>query len=190
MSDNWLRTRLARLVLAATLSASLVLGGAFVALDQLHSVPADALHHPGPAATDQQSRAQAVRAAQNVVTVAGLRTTTAGYLLMSCKDRENPPYRGAVYLTFAIPADAAADTYLPEVVAKLLAGGWSPGLPPGNHALASTLTKDELTASIYRHDDNPDLGILRVYGECRNVTDHHADPTGWVDVTGEFGPAG
>lgn len=167
--------------------ASLLLGGAFVMLDQLHSVPDDALHQAGPPATDQQSQAQAVGAAKAVVAVTGLRTTTAGYLLMSCKDRDNPPYRGAVYLTFALPAATSADTYLPDLATKLVADGWTKGLPPGNHAFASVLTKDEVTASIYRHDDNPGLGILRLYGECRNTTDHHADTTAWVDITGEFG---
>ena len=27
---------------------------------------------------------------------------------------------------------------------------------------------------------------MQVYGECRNVTDHRLDTTGWVDITAEL----
>lgn len=182
----WLRTRGVRPLMAATLGLNLLLGGTFLAVDQLHAKPADALRPSGGSATDAQSRSQAVGAAQRIVTVAQLRATTAGYLLMSCKDADSPPYQGAVHLTFAIPSNARADTFLHTVAAALLADGWTEGLPPGGHPLAKTFTRDAVSAIIYRHDDDANLGVLRVYGECRNNNDHHSDATTWLDITGQL----
>lgn len=190
MRANWLRSTQARSLLAVTLGTSLLLGGAFLAVDQLHATPADALDRPGPALSDQQSRVQAVGAAKDVVAAAQLHTTSAGYLLMSCRDRENPPYQGAVYLSFTIPAGTRADVYLPGVAKALVADGWVEGLAPGGHPYGKSLSRNAVTALIYRDDDNANLGVARVYGECRNTSDHRRDMTGWVDVTGEINPGG
>lgn len=181
-----MRTRNIRVLVAVALAVPLLLGTAFVAVERLHPAPAAALEHPVDPVSDDQSRAQVVQSAQHVVTVAGLPTTSAGYTFMSCKDRDDPPYQGAIYLTFAVPAAAQADTYLAGVAAKLAEKGWSEGLPPNNHALAKIFTKDAVTVVIYRHDDDPRLGVLRVYGQCRNMSDHRGDATTWTDITDQF----
>jgi hypothetical protein len=183
---EWLRSRWARPVIAAALAVPLALGGAFLAVDRLHTGPADALNHPGNPASDEQTEAQVVESAQQIVAAAGLQTTTAGYLLMSCKNRDDPPYQGAIYLTFALPAGTGPDTYFPTVAGALVGRGWKEGLPPADHTFGKTLTKDAVTALIYRHDDDISLGVLRLYGECRNTNDHHNDTTAWVDVTGQL----
>ncbi|OBH12534.1 hypothetical protein A5695_16305 [Mycobacterium sp. E1747] len=157
-----------------------------VMLDRLHSMPADALDHPASPVSDDQSRAQVVESAQDVVAAAALWTSSAGYSLMSCKNRDDPPYQGAVYLTFAVPAATQAETYFARIATTLATHGWTEGLPPNNHAFAKALTKNAVTVIVYRHDDEPTVGVLRVYGQCRNVTDHHADATAWTDITGEF----
>jgi hypothetical protein len=89
----------------------MVAGGAFLAVDRLHSSTADSVEHPGPAATDAQTQTEVVELARDIVAIAGLHQATAGYLLMSCKDRDDPPYQGAVYLNFLLPADISADEY-------------------------------------------------------------------------------
>lgn len=187
MRADWLRSTPARSLLAATLGTSLLLSGAFLAVDQLHARPEDALDRPGPPLSDEQSRSQAVSAAHDVVSAAQLRVTTAGYLLMSCRDRDNPPYQGAVYLSFTIPADTRADVYLPAVTRALTADGWAEGLSPGGHPYSTSVSKGAVTALIYRDDDTANLGVARVYGECRNTTDHRTDSAGWVDITGQIG---
>lgn len=187
---GWLSVKQARLLIAAMLAVSLVLGGAFLAVDRLHSTPADALNHPDRPANDEQSQAQAVGAARHLVSVANLHPTTAGYLLMSCTDRDNPPYQGAIYLTFTVPAETHADTYLPAIAAALVADGWTQGLPPGGHAFGKTVSKDGVTAIVYQQDNDDRRGVLRLYGECRNMSDHRTDTTGWVDVTGQLDQPG
>ncbi len=127
-----------------------------------------------------------VEPAQHIVTRAGLQTTSAGYLLMSCKDQKDPPYQGAIYLTFAVPAGVGADTYLPTIAAALVTDGWVEGLPPNNRMFGRALSKDAVTAIVYRDSDNPNAGVLRVYGQCRNMNDHRNDTTGWTDITGQF----
>jgi hypothetical protein len=175
-----------RALTAAALTASLLLAGAFLAVDRLHSTPADFLDHPANPVGDEQTQAQVVESARQIVTVAGLDTASAGYSLMSCKDRYDPPYQGAIYLTFALPAGARAFAYFPAIVGALVARGWTEGLPPNNHTFGTTLSRDAVTAIIYRHDEDPGLGIVRVYGQCRNMNDHRNDATTWTDVTERF----
>jgi len=181
-----LRTRQIRALIAAALAVSLLLGGAFLLMGRLHSTPSDVLDHPLNPVTDEESNAQVVEAAKQLVTLAGLQTTSASYVLMSCKNRDDPPYQGAIYLTFALPAATTANTYLTTIEATLVTHGWTEGLPPNGHAFAKTVAKNAVTVIIYRHDDDPSVGVLRVYGQCRNVNPHRNDTTAWIDITDQF----
>ena len=187
---EWLRSKQVRALTAATLAVSLLLGGAFLSVDRLHSTPLDALNHPANPVTDDQSEAQVVESAKQVVALAGLQTASAGYSLMSCKDRESPPYQGAFYLTFALPAAARADAYFPAIAATLVTHGWTEGIPPNDQPFAEILSKDGVTVIVYRQSDDPSLGVARVYGQCRNVNDHRKDTTTWIDVTDQFARTG
>jgi hypothetical protein len=179
---HWFPSTHVRALTAVALGACLVLGGAVVSVDRLHTTPADVLDHPAETVTDEQSAAQVVESAKQIVTLTGLRTASAGYTLMSCKDRDDPPYQGAVYLTFSVPASAPAAAYLPEISATLVDHGWAEALPPGDRALAKTLSKDAVTVMLSRHRDDPGVGVLRIYGQCRNMNDHRKDATSWVDI--------
>ncbi len=181
-----LRSKRIRALIAVALAIPLLLGAAFIVVDRLRSSPADALDHPASPLSDGESRAQVVQSAQNIVATAALQTSSAGYSLMSCKDRDDPPYQGAIYLTFSVQAAAPADAYFARIAATLGDQGWAAGLAPNNHAFAKTFTRDAVTVIIYRHDDEPRLGVLRVYGQCRNMNDHRRDATTWTDISGEF----
>ncbi len=102
---EWLRSTQVRVLIAAALTASLLLSGTFVSVDRLHTTPADIIDHPANPVTDDQSEVS-VEAARQIVTLTGLKTASAGYTLMSCKNRDDPPYQGAIYLTFTLPAAA------------------------------------------------------------------------------------
>jgi hypothetical protein len=188
--SEWLRTPAARALLTGALSMSLTLGGAFLAVDRLHSSPAAAVEHPAHPVSDEQTQAEVVEQAKRLVAAAGLQNATAGYLLMSCKDRDSPPYQGAVYLNFALPAGAHTDTYFQgifeHIAATMVARGWHEGTPPNQHAFGKTLSNDGVTAVVYRDDDHPNLGVARLYGQCRDMTDHRSDTTGWVDITDQI----
>lgn len=185
-SGDWFRTRAGRGAVAAALVMCLLLGGAFLLVEKLHSSPGDIVDHPANALSDAAAEAQVVEAAKQIVAVAGLQTTAAGYLLMSCKSPDGPPYQGAIYLTFGLPAGAYGDGYFREIAAALAKQGWTQGLPPAEHVFGRTLSKDAVTAIIYRHSDDSRLGVLRLYGSCRNMNDHRTDTTAWIDITDEF----
>jgi hypothetical protein len=46
-----------------------------------------------------------------------------------------------------------------------------------------TLNKDGVTAIFYPNTDYSNLGIMQLYGECRNMTNHRNDNTAWTDIT-------
>ncbi|KAA8960511.1 MAG: hypothetical protein F6Q13_13440 [Mycobacterium sp.] len=157
-------------------------------MDRLHASPAAAVEHPAHPVSDQQTEAEVVEQAKRLVAVAGLQQATAGYLLLSCKDRDSPPYQGVVYLNFALPAahpDTSFAGIFEHIAATLAAHGWQQGRPP-NHMFGKTLSKDGVTAVIYRDDDQPGVGVVRLYGQCRDTTDHRTDTTGWADVTAQI----
>ncbi len=185
-----LRSKQVRALTAAALTISLLLGGAVLLVDTLHSTPSDAIDHPANPVTDDQSEAQVLDSAKQIVTLTGLQTSSAGYTLMSCKNRDDPPYQGAIYLTFALPAAARPDTYFPTIGATLVAHGWTEGIPPNDHAFAKILSKDGLTVIVYSQSDEPSVGVARVYGQCRNISDHRKDTTAWIDITDQFTKAG
>ena len=180
---SWYRSTAARALLAAALTVSLLLGGLFVLIGKLHSSPADALDHPAQPVSDDQSETQVLEPAKQIVTTAGLQQSTAGYLLMSCKDVSDPPYQGAIYLNFAVPADVRADTYFRGIADAMVEHGWRQGIPPSRYTYGATLYRGEVTAIVYRDNNVPDLGVLRLYGQCRNMNDHRYDRTAWADVT-------
>lgn len=169
---------------------SLLLGGAFVLVGRLHSTPSDSLDHPADPINDDQARAQVVESARQLVIVTGLHTTSAGYSLLSCTNRYDPPYQGAIYLTFAIPADTRAYNYVPAIASVLVAHGWIEGRPVDNRAFGKTFTKDAVTAILYPRDEDPGLGVVRLYGQCRNMNDHRNDTTAWIDITDQFTKTG
>lgn len=183
---EWYRSAAVRLWVAAALTLSLLLGGLFVLVSRLHSSPSDFLDHPAHPITDEQSESQVVVPARQIVTSAGLQAPKAGYLLMSCKNHEDPPYQGAIYLNFAVPDNVRADTFFSTVAAVLLEHGWKEGVPPSRYVYGRTLYRDDVTAIIYRDGDYPSLGVARLYGQCRNMNDHRKDTTAWTDITDQI----
>ncbi len=172
--------------MVAVFAVSLLIGGAFLVVSALRPPPSEKLDHPANPVSDDATAAQVVAPAKQIVSLAGLQTKSAGYLLMSCKNQNDPPYQGAIYLTFSLPAGARPDTYFKTIATTLVARGWTQGLPPNGHLFGETVSKDAVTAIIYPHGDDPGLGVLRTYGECRDINDHSKDPPGWIDITNQF----
>ena len=169
-------------MLAAALTSTLVLGAGSLAAG-LHSPAADSGAGPGRTATDEQTKVEVVEHAKQIVAIAALQSPTGGYLLMSCKNREDPPYQGVVYLDFTVPADARVDEYFRGIATAMVARGWREGLPPNQHLLGRTLSKDGVTATLYPASDSEKHGVAQIYGQCRDMHNHHGASTPWVDIT-------
>ena len=159
----------------AVLFVLVTAGVAFLVLPRDNG-PADPL-------TDQQSKAQVVEPAKEIVGAAQLRTVAASYILMSCRNETDPPYQGSVYLTFDLPD---TNSFFDRVAASLVSQGWRETSQEYDHKPGTTVSKNGVTAVLYRDPDRRGSGIMKVYGECRNVTDHRNDPTGWIDITDEL----
>jgi hypothetical protein len=181
-----LGSQASRALIAAALTAGLVLSGAFLAVGRLHSSAGDALEHPSHTATDEQTKTEVVAQARFIVAVATLHNATAGYLLMSCKDRDDPPYQGAVYMNFALPADARADEYFRNIATAMVARGWTERLPPNRAMVGETFAKDGVTAILYQDSDSEKRGIARIYGRCNDMNNHRRDSTAWIDITDQL----
>ena len=181
-----LRSPAARVLLAGALGSVLFLGGAFLAVGRLHSSAADAVEHPSHTATDDETKTEVIEQTKSLVAAARLQQPTAGYLLMSCTNRDDPPYQGAVYLTFTLPAEARPDEYFQTIAAAIVAHGWSAGLPPNQRLFGKSLSKDGVTAILYQDGDSANHGIARVYGRCRDMNDHRNETTGWVDISSQL----
>jgi hypothetical protein len=183
MDSTRLRSRPAVWTLAGTLLTLLILGVLVVHTHRVYDRPAAASVVP---MTDEQSRRQVVEVARQFASAGKLKAPTAEYLLVSCTSEDQPPYQGIVYLNFDVPRVAETAAYFDEIQQTMGAAGWREGEPPGRHPGGRTLAKDGLVAIYHRHRDLAGRGELRIYGECRNVTDHRFDAIGFVDVTGEL----
>ena len=177
------RSTATRALIAATSVTALIIGGAYLAIDRLHAAANNAVEHPGPAATDAQTQTEVVEQARDIVSITGLRQPTAGYLLMSCKNRDDPPYQGAVYMDFELPPDIDADHYFRGVSDAMVARGWREGPAPNQHMFGRNLSKDGVNAILYPDRDTLTRGVARIYGQCHDMSDHRGAKAEWTDIT-------
>lgn len=178
-----LRSRPVRLLLAAALVCSLTLSAAFIVVHRRYDLRGIAAVVPQ---SDEETRRQVLDPARQFVDAGSLRVSSATYLLRSCGAEERPPYRGQVYLLFAVPTVAKTRAVFADLAGAMRARGWQVGTPPARHPEGWTLAKDGVVAFFYRHSDLEDRGVLEIEGECRNMTDHQQDSTGFVDITGRL----
>ena len=179
-----LRSGQIRLLLAAALLCSLLLGAAFIVVHRFYDLRGIA-GEPTPL-NDAQSRGQVLEPARQFIDAGSLRVASGTYLLKSCSAEERPPYRGQAYLLFEVPSITQTRAVFAGLARTMASRGWTVGTRPGHHPEGWTLAKDGVLAVFYRHPEIPDRAVLQIDGECRNVTDHQLDTTGFVDITGEL----
>ncbi len=183
MNGIHLRSRAVLWLTAAALLTSLALGAVFITLHHVKDLRGEAVESPDVPLSDEQTMAQVLGTARQFVSVGRLRNVAGTYLLQSCANTDEPPYQGSAYIDFDMPSITATPAYLREITAALRARGWSEGLSPNNHPGGKVMVKDGVSAMVYRHPDVDGRGVLQIYGECRNVTDHRVDNTGFVEIT-------
>jgi hypothetical protein len=180
--NSWLRSpRYVVLALAALVTVLVVAAGVWLLSDR----GADEVRLQGEPMTDAQAAGQVVTSAKQIVSVAHLQDATGGYAFVSCKNENEPPYQVTVYMNFRLPQSKSVK-YLRDVAASMVAHGWATAPAMGEH-FGQKLTKDGVTAIFYRGGDNTDFATMRLYGECRNTTDHRNDNPAWTEVTEQLG---
>jgi hypothetical protein len=135
----------------------------------------DAPEPPPPPLSDEQTMAQVVEPARHIVRAAGLRDVTGGFMFESCNDQGEPPYRGRVEMSFAMPDGVEPDAYFNQIVVTMVGEGWTEGPPPGKCPVGVAIHTETVMAIISSASGARTRGLIHVCGQCRNITDHCID---------------
>lgn len=153
-------------------------------MNKPHSPGASNTGDASPPLTDDQAMAQVVEPAKQIVAAADLQGVDGGFSYSSCNDQGDPPYQGRVTIGFLLQGDP--DAYFQHIRAAMLSAGWNDGAPPGQHLHGTTLNKNGVTANVGFIPSDHSRGQILLYGECRDMNDHHHDPGAGVDITAEL----
>lgn len=138
--------------------------------------------HPENTLSDEQTRAQVVDPAVQVVRAVTLDDVTGGFSFGSCNDQGEPPFQGRVEVAFKLPADPSG--VYAQIRDALVAQGWTSGSPDGQVVHGDSLNREGVTATVGPRAADPGYGALQFYGECRNTGDHGSE--GAVDITDQL----
>jgi hypothetical protein len=173
-----------QLRLAAIVIVVMLLGGCALVFPKPHSSgspnPFDDSAHP---MTDDQTKAQVIEPAKEIVAAASLQGVTGAFSFASCNDQGDPPYQGTVTMSFLLHGDPEA--HFQQVRAALQSHGWSEGAPPGQRYHGTTLNKNGVTANIGYFPSDHTYGQINLYGQCRNTANHKGEGR-WVDITNQL----
>jgi hypothetical protein len=100
MNTDTLRPRSSRLLIAAALLMSLVLGATFIVMHRVYDLSGPAVESPRNPITDAQAEEQVIVSAQQLVRAGGLRAASGTYILVSCAPDNAPPYQVSAYLNY------------------------------------------------------------------------------------------
>lgn len=175
---DWVSSPRARGLLWAALVLSLVLGSALVVVDRHEAHVAD---RQFASITDEQAARQVVDAAKRIVAVAHLQDASGGYTFVSCAGENEAPYQAAFYMSFKLP-HSDWDRYLDDVASAMIVDGWLDAPTKAEH-FGRKLTGAGVAAVLQRNVDDPAFATMRLYGECRNTTDHRNDNPAWTEVS-------
>ena len=179
-NDEWLRSSAARALVLTALVMSLVLGVVFVVITASRSAEPGTLGDAAPM-TDEQATNQVVDSAREIVDVARLQHVSGSNVFLSCTSLHDPPYQAAVYLNFRLPETNSVKR-IREVAAAMVAHGWRDAPAMGEH-FGLKLTKNGVTSTFHEYPDDTKFATMRIYGECRNTSDHQNDNPAFTDIT-------
>ena len=123
--------------------------------------------------TDEESMAQVINAGRQLRKAAGLQDVQGGGYLEFCNDMGSPLNKGYIEMSAALPPGVSGHDYSEQVKAAMLASGWSDKLP-SQHMYGGTINRDGVAVNIEYYQGENRLRF-KIYGECRNVTNHYGD---------------
>jgi hypothetical protein len=179
-NDEWHRYWAAKALVLAALVMSLMLGIGFVVVNASRSPETGTLGDAAPM-TDEQATDQVVDSAREIVATARLQNVSGSNVFLSCTSLHDPPYQAAVYLNFALPQTNSVKR-IREVAAAMVSHGWQEAPALGEH-FGMKLTKEGVTSTFHENPDDTKFATMRIYGECRNTSDHRNDNPAFTDIT-------
>lgn len=124
--------------------------------------------------TPEQSKAQVLDAATDLVGTLNLPVVEAFFWHSSCNDQGEAPFRGQVRIAYP-PAASFEESgeEITRMAAQLQASGWSPDPEFKSHG--TVLKKNNVIAVLGpQNASNPNRDI-QIYGECRDTTTTKGD---------------
>jgi hypothetical protein len=120
--------------------------------------------------TPDESKAQVINAAREIVATLGLKTASGHFSRESCNDQAVAPFRGVVGLDYDhAPTLEASQAQIEQMVATLKQHGW--GASGDFHSHSPAVSKQGVTAlfDVFSPVQNAG-GSITIYGECRDMT--------------------
>lgn len=120
--------------------------------------------------TPDESKAQVINAAREIVATLGLKTASGHFSRESCNDQAVAPFRGVVGLDYDhAPTLEASQAQIEQMVATLKQHGW--GASGDFHSHSPAVSKRGVTAlfDVFSPVQNAG-GSITIYGECRDMT--------------------
>jgi hypothetical protein len=127
----------------------------------------EGVYHP---MTPEQSKAQVVDAAREIVGLLGLKVSSANFHRESCNDQGQPPFRGIVELDYDhAPTLEESQAEIQRMLAVLKRHGWSD--QSDFHSHSPHVTKQGVTAIFDPYSPVQNWGgSVEIDGECRDMT--------------------
>jgi hypothetical protein len=126
--------------------------------------------------TPEQSKAQVVSAARDILATLGLKGVSAHFSRESCNDQAVAPFRGIVGLDYDhAPTLEASQAEIQQMIATLKQHGWAAA---GDfHSHAPNVSKQGVTAVFDPYSPVQNAGgSITIYGECRDMTTKQNTP--------------
>ena len=123
--------------------------------------------------TPDESKAQVIDAAREIVTTLSLKGVTAYFSHDSCNDQGEAPFRGRVRIAYDhAPTLEASKAEVHQMVATLKQHGWD--VPGDFHTHGSAVSRHGTTAVFDFYSPVQESGpSIFIYGECRDMTTKH-----------------
>ena len=120
--------------------------------------------------TPDESKAQVINAAREIVATLGLTGVSGHFSRESCNDQAVAPFRGVVGLGYDhAPTLEASQAQIEQMVSTLKQHGW--GAPGDFHSHAPAVSKQGTTAVFDPFSPVQNAGgSITIYGECRDMT--------------------
>lgn len=119
--------------------------------------------------TPEQSKAQVIDAANDIVTTLDLDVVKAVFWRASCNDQGDPPYRGEMRISYPLaPNFDASVTEATRMTQQLRSQGWTDA--PDFHSHSTALTKGGVVVLVGPQSVSVPTRGLELFGECRDMT--------------------
>lgn len=119
--------------------------------------------------TPEQSKAQVIDAAKDIVATLNLEVVKAVFWRASCNDQGEPPYRGEMRISYPLaPNFDASVTEADQMIQQLRSKGWTDASDFHSHSTA--LTKGGVVALLGPQSVSDTTRGLELFGECRDMT--------------------